>query len=53
MATTTTTTTSSDLPEPLPLGGTALHCIAWQGGIELKDLLGNKGANLCEMTKLG
>jgi len=50
----TTTTTSSDLPEPLPLGGTALHCIAWrQGGIELKDLLGNKGANLCEMTKLG
>lgn len=24
-----------------------------QGGIELKDLLGNKGANLCEMTKQG
>lgn len=24
-----------------------------QGGIEQKELLGNKGANLCEMTKQG
>lgn len=24
-----------------------------QGGMELKDLLGNKGANLAEMAKLG